>query len=291
VALETADRCIVKGSELRDENEFKEWLEQGGAQTEAGRNSRTYAVRTIERNLTALGMPYQNLEEAWKADQFAGLRARLKAMRDGARSGGEDYRILMPDSEKPHNRLSNWSSWLAQYGRFLAGDPSGTAKDADRIRQHVLEKYIEPAREEGSSYVEVLVRDVNTALNLNEAWPNICQALAGKIFQDLAQVSAPERIGADQSSATVFRFVLDEAAAPQNERPFTLFDAAGKPYQPVKNFNRTNGISAYRIKPKGAGNKADEQLKLKISSTSRERCLLKGLHPESKPSRAARSTI
>jgi 5-methylcytosine-specific restriction protein B len=110
----------------------------------------------------------------------------------------------------------------------LAGDPPGTAKDADRIRQHVLEKYIEPAREEGTSHVDVLVRDVNTALNLNEAWPNICQALAGKIFQDLAQVSAPERIGADQSSATVFRFGLDEAAASQNERPFTLENGSAK---------------------------------------------------------------
>jgi 5-methylcytosine-specific restriction protein B len=259
-ALETADRCIVKGSELRDENEFKAWLEQSGAQTKAGRNSRTYAVRTIERNLTALGMPDQNLEEAWESDQFVGIRDRLKLMRDDARSGGTDFRILMPDSENPHNRLSSWSSWLAQYGRFLAGDPPGIAKDADRIRQHVLEKYIEPAREEGTSHVDVLVRDVNTALNLNEAWPNICQALAGKIFQDLAQVSAPERIGADQSSATVFRFGLDEAAASQNERPFALFDAAGKPYQPVKNFNRTNGISAYRIKPKGADNKADEAI-------------------------------
>ncbi|WP_207382992.1 AAA family ATPase [Pseudaestuariivita atlantica] len=194
---------------MKDENEFKAWLEQGGAQTEAGRNSRTYAVRTIERNLATLGMPYQNLEEAWEVDQFSGLRERLKAMRNDARSGGEDYRILMPDSEKPHNRLSNWSSWLAQYGRFIAGEPPGAAKDADRIRQHVLEQYIEPAREEGASHVDVLVRDVNTALNLNEAWPNICQALAGKIFQDLAQVSAPERIGADQSSATVFRFSLE----------------------------------------------------------------------------------
>jgi hypothetical protein len=199
----------MKGPNLKDENEFKAWLEQGGAQTEAGRNSRTYAVRTIERNLAALGMPYENLEEAWKADQFAGLRERLKAMRDDARSGGEDYRVLMPDSEKPLNRLSNWSSWLAQYGRFIAGEPPGAAKDADRIRQHVLEEYIEPAREEGTSHVDVLVRDVNTALNLNEAWPNICQALAGRIFQDLAQVSAPERIGADQSSATVFRFNLE----------------------------------------------------------------------------------
>lgn len=190
------------------EHEFKAWLEQGGAQTEAGRNSRTYAVRTIERNLAALGMPYRDLEEAWEADRFETLRERLRKMREDARNGGEDYRILMPDSDNPHNRLSNWGSWLGQYGRFLAGDPPGAAKDADRIRQYVLEHYIEPAREDGRDHVEVLVRDVNKALGLNEAWPNICQALAGRKFRDMAQIPAPERIGADQSSATVFRFDL-----------------------------------------------------------------------------------
>jgi hypothetical protein len=95
---------------------------------------------------------------------------------------------------------------LGQYGRFLAGDPPGPAKDADRIRQYVLEHYIEPAREEGREHVEVLVRDVNKALGLKEAWPNICQALGGRMFQDMAQVPEPERIGANQSSATRFRF-------------------------------------------------------------------------------------
>ena len=166
------------------------------------------AIRTIERNLEELGVPFRDLDEAWEADRFASLSERLRRMRIDARDGGQDYRILMPDSENPHNRLSNWGSWLGQYGRFLAGEPPGSARDADRIRQYVLEHYIEPAREEGRGQTEVLVRDVNTALGLNEAWPNICQVLAGRKFQELAQVAPPERIGADQSSATVFRFEL-----------------------------------------------------------------------------------
>ena len=81
-------------------------------------------------------------------------------------------------------------------------------KDADLIRQYVLENYIQAAREEGRGQAEVLVRDVNTALRLKAAWPNICQALAGPKFQKLAQVPQPEQIGADASSATVFRFDL-----------------------------------------------------------------------------------
>lgn len=245
---------------MTKEHEFKTWLEQGGAQTEAGRNSRAYAIRTIERNLSALGMPHRDLDEAWEADRFEALRERLREIREDARTGGQDYRILMPDSDNPHNRLSNWGSWLGQYGRFLAGDPPGAAKDADRIRQYVLEHYIEPAREEGHDHVEVLVRDVNEALGLKEAWPNICQALAGRMFQDMAQLPEPERIGADQSSATVFRFKLDETVQSDDSRPFVLFDATGATFQPVRNYNRSSGVSAFRIKPRGAGNKADEAI-------------------------------
>ena len=120
-------------------------------------------------------MPFRDLDEAWEADRFESLRERL-----------------------------------GQYARFLAGEPPGSAKDADRIRQYVLEHIIESAREEGREQAEVLVRDVNTALDLNEAWPNICQALAGRKFQELAKIPPPEQIGADQSPATIFRFDLSD---------------------------------------------------------------------------------
>ena len=190
------------------ESAFKNWLQQGGARAVDGGTSRTYAMRTIERNLQELGMPFRDLDAAWEADGFESLRERLRRMREDARGGGQDYRILMPASENPHKRLSSWSSWLRQYGRFLAGDEPGSTKDADRIREYVLEHSINPARVEGREQAEVLVSDVNTALRLNDAWPNICQALAGAKFQELAQVPPPGRIGADQSSATIFRFDL-----------------------------------------------------------------------------------
>ena len=207
------------------ENEFKTWLEQGGASSPDAQNTRTFAVRTIERKLDELGTPFRDLDEAWEADRFEALSERLRQMREDARNGGQDYRILMPNSKKPLNRLSGWRRWLGQYGRFLDGQPPGSAKDADRIRQYVLEHYIQPSREEGRGQVEVLVRDVNTALGLNEAWPNICQALAGRKFRELAQVPPPQRVGADQSSATIFRFdlsdrIVDRAALEQARERF-----------------------------------------------------------------------
>ena len=194
---------------MTKKNDFRTWLEKAGV-SDNGQNTRSFAIRTIERKLEELGIPFRDLDEAWEADGFASLRERLRKMRNDAKEGGQDYRILMPESEKPLNRLSNSLTWLKQYGRFLAGDPPGLAQDADRIRQHVLDRYIAPARAEGHGQVEVLVSEVNTELGLDEAWPNICQALVGPKFQEQTQLPPPEQIGAEQSPATRFRFYLKD---------------------------------------------------------------------------------
>src|SRR5262249_3266023 len=115
------------------EEEFKNWLGQGGA-TPASQVTRSYAVRTIEGRLAALGSPYTDLDSAWRGDEFKQLRQRLKDIRDDFRRGGTDFKQLMPQSDQPLNRLSNWRAWLVQYGQFLSGKPRGS-HDADRIRQ------------------------------------------------------------------------------------------------------------------------------------------------------------
>jgi 5-methylcytosine-specific restriction enzyme B len=244
------------------EEAFKSWLLERGAESENGRRTRVFAVRTIENNLENLGSPHPDLDTAWRADGLEQLRQRLKELRQDFEAGGTAYRVLMPQAEKPGGRLSNWRSWLGQYGQFLSGEPKGD-RDADRIREYVLEHYIEAARERDESEVEVLVRDVNEALDLNQAWPNICQALTGSKFLKMADVDAPEQIGADQSPATVFRFHLDGAApSGAGDRPFVLFDTNGAAFKPVRNYNRQTGRSAFRIKPRGASNLADEALEV-----------------------------
>ncbi|MBN8500437.1 MAG: AAA family ATPase, partial [Sphingomonadales bacterium] len=343
------------------ESEFREWLEARGAKTQAGRNSRVHAVKTIEKNLAALGSTHSDLAAAHHADGFSQLRERIRTMRQDAKAGGNDYRILMPDSEKPLNRLSNWNSWLAQYGRFLSGEassaddevddassdeellkrfdgdarfrearknwsdeqrsafcnmaravhevgldwyhtnipqirfgrrspgeekapgtlgsvqlrkgggflefshqherlnlagtfqfdetsadelaavieeaedsirgwlppqparqgywPDETAIDesdsqADRIRQYVLEHYIEPAREHGDDRVTIVVGPLNNEMGLHMAWPNICQALEGRKFLELAKVPPPIAEGPKQSTTRKLTFVLSEGAIP-----------------------------------------------------------------------------
>lgn len=266
------DGCI----ELKEE-EYKDWLEKGGATAKNARNTRTYAVRTIEGNLAELGMPHRDLEEAWEADRFSSLVLRLKKMRDDAGSGGQDYRILMPHSEKPQGRLRSWISWLGQYGRFLSGEVPSGRKDADRIRQYVLDEYIAPARDDGRDQVDVLVSDVNTALSLNQGWANICQALEGPKFQELAEVPPPQSIGAERSPATIFRFNVDAELTEGKDRPFALFDSSGAVYQPVRSRNSITGMVAFRIQPRGAGNKTEAATETNEISDVAQAMLVNGL--------------
>ena len=132
-------------------------------------------------------MPFRNLDAAWKADRFESLHERLHRIREDARDGGRDYRILMPNSENPHKRLSSWRSWLKQYGRFLDGEPPRPAKDTDPDskgfeesmlpmskfdgieREHVfdaIQECVDTGRSEflkkygfGSSFIHVLLDD------------------------------------------------------------------------------------------------------------------------------------
>jgi len=97
---------------------------------------------------------------------------------------------------------------VESYRAFRSGG-SGEIGDADRIRQHALEHYIEPARLRGEAEVLIRSRDINDALALKGHWRNIWQALRGARFQQLANVPEPRQIGADESSATQFVFALE----------------------------------------------------------------------------------
>ncbi|MCA0367785.1 MAG: AAA family ATPase [Proteobacteria bacterium] len=166
------------------------------------------AVRRIERVLADLGQPYSDLDEAFDADRLASVSASIKALRSDALAGGQAYRALLPDSEKPAGRLSNFGAWLGQYRQFRAGEAPGD-RPADLIRQYALDAYIIPAREEELVSVAIPVRAVHDALGLTQAWANVCQALTGSKFLDLAEVDPPRTEGPPVSSTTIFHYDVE----------------------------------------------------------------------------------
>ncbi|MGA0601513.1 AAA family ATPase [Caulobacter sp. KR2-114] len=197
-----------------DDEGYRNWLTgRGVAQNSAA--TRTQMLKVVERNLTALGVGAANLDDAFSQDGLSAAISALKRVKTDAAAGGAQFRALMPNSENPHKRLSNCVSWLRQYAAFRNGAAPTGESIADRIRAHVIETYITPARERGDDVVVVKVRDVKDALGLEQGSRNICQVLLGKKLHEEADLIAPIQQGADDSPATTFTFDL-------NAGPFTL---------------------------------------------------------------------
>lgn len=195
-----------------DEAGFTAWLESRDLQRQSI-STRIGAVRRIERTLPSLGLSYSDLDAAFDADRLASVTAAIRALRQDALAGGQAYKTLLPDSEKPLGRLANYAAWLGQYRQFRAGETPD--KGADRIRQYALDTYIVPAREEGRPTVAIAVRDVHDTLGFTQAWANVCQALTGAKFLELAEVDPPRRDGPRASSTTVYHYDLEPTAFTQ----------------------------------------------------------------------------
>jgi 5-methylcytosine-specific restriction protein B len=107
---------------------FREWLRARGGNSNSV-NTRSAAVRKIEKELASLGSAHTDLDAAFDKDKFAGLKHELNAMRDDARSGGTRYRSLFPNSNDPLNRIANSKAWLGQYGQFRSGSEQNGAAE------------------------------------------------------------------------------------------------------------------------------------------------------------------
>lgn len=93
---------------------------------------------------------------------------------------------------------------------------------ADRIRAHVVERYVDPARSRGDETVTVVARDVLGALGLRGDYaPGVCSALrAAKFHKENALVLIREDgPPSKQSTTTRFTYRLLAGSAKGDDRP------------------------------------------------------------------------
>lgn len=206
------------------EAEFRSWLGKrlwkGEPLSKKATQNRVRRSLRTERGLHGLGFPQDTLDQLFDEGQWEELLARLTTLMTAAEPDQVAVRAVVPQAEEPKGQLRNMIAGLRQYGYFREGrDPNyaaaGTEEDdeddesqADRIRRYVLDSYITPARASGQATVSITVGPLNNEMGLHMAWPNICQALEGRIFLDLAQVSPPKAEGPRQSTTRILTYSL-----------------------------------------------------------------------------------
>lgn len=194
-----------------DETGFRQMLlARGNAPT--GVETRISYLKTIEKNLARLGLPFADLDAAFEADGLFSTIAAVRGLAADYKAGGTAYLLLFPQSMKPRNRLSNLPTFLKHYRDYRSGAKMDESS-ADRIRLHALEHHVRPARARGEATVAIRAGDLHNVLGLSAAHANVCQALRGRRFRELAGVGEPIVSGPENSSTTTFVFNLDPAAS------------------------------------------------------------------------------
>ena len=80
---------------------------------------------------------------------------------------------------------------------------------ADRIREHVLNQHIRPARTQGRATVTIRAAEVHAALGLEKRYPAVCGAVDTDKFLEMARVTLARRAGPRQSSTVEWVFALN----------------------------------------------------------------------------------
>lgn len=107
---------------------------------------------------------------------------------------------------------------------FLSDFQWTKMKQADRIRDFVLETIVGPARDQGLRDVVVRAGDIHRLMGLKNAMPAVCSALGSNKFLDLATVETVNRTGPSNGSNAIFTFGLLEGRP--NHRPIYRAESA-----------------------------------------------------------------
>jgi hypothetical protein len=86
---------------------------------------------------------------------------------------------------------------------------------ADRIRQFVVDNYIEPARAASRSEITIRAGDVHHAMGLANALPAVCSAIGSSKFEEVARVTPTNRTDPTNGSNVYFQFSLTTAHFPK----------------------------------------------------------------------------
>jgi outer membrane protein assembly factor BamB/thermostable 8-oxoguanine DNA glycosylase len=98
-------------------------------------------------------------------------------------------------------------------------------KDADKIREYILNELIETAHATGDTILKIRSGDIGKKLGLYGRMPNVCQVLHGKKLQELCSIKLLNVEGPEPSTTTVYTFEIMIKEACKNALGISYVDS------------------------------------------------------------------
>ena len=158
------------------EKEFKAWLESGNRKPGTV-STQLSKAKKIEKNFGDL----DDLIASGKIEETANILSKPEQAPEH----------LGAVREREHLRQT--LNYYRKFANSLAQSSKTSISQADKIRQYVIEKHINPARINGQKYVKIISGDIQKEMGLKNKLPAICSALEAQEFAIQAGVTSAKR--------------------------------------------------------------------------------------------------
>lgn len=188
-----------KCDDSKGRNGYHQWMLNSNSRCSL--KARGFTDKQIERQI--------RLIEKWQS----GYRPRTEAQ-----LFGKDYSTyqqilqrmeqLCEESRQMTDRVKSRNAKPAVDTVLASRSLKNTESSADRIRQFILSHYIVPVRNRGQKTVTVRAGDVHAQMSLRGQHANVCQAMRGDKFLNLANVKLKSSRGPLAGGNTYFTYRL-----------------------------------------------------------------------------------
>ena len=126
---------------------FLDWMIQSGKLRKYNAAYVRY-IDIIERNLSSILPTYSSLQEAWEGDRFKSLHSVIDRQLLG-KQNRDSFHGLFGHDKSEYMDYTSLRTAVEQFSRFIRGVSPSLRGRADYYRDHLIRRYVVPARNEG----------------------------------------------------------------------------------------------------------------------------------------------
>ncbi len=155
---EVESMVLKTGQRPADTKGFLDWMIRSGKLQKYNHAYQRY-IEVIERNLSSILPAYASLHEAWEGDRFRSLHSVIDKQLLGIKNRDRFHGLFGRDKSE-YMDYTSLRTAVEQYSRFIRGVSPDLRGRADYYRDHLIRRYVEPARKEGKPTVTIKTDDV-----------------------------------------------------------------------------------------------------------------------------------
>jgi hypothetical protein len=188
-----------KCDDSKGQREYHEWMRNSNSRRSL--KARGFVDEQVEERIKLIEKWQSGYRPLTEAELFGEDYARYQEMLQQMEQLCEEAR-QMTSRVRSRNKIPG-------VDEAIVSKPSKNAESsADRIRKFILDHYVAPARNIGDKTVTVRAGDVHSQMSLHSQHANVCQAMKGNKFLNLADVQIKSFKGSLAGANAYFTYQL-----------------------------------------------------------------------------------